>query len=151
MQHSGYRLWVSAILAIPLLLGNMASGDSDDSAVKFSDELAKNYPADLFADLTAGKVSQPSDAAKQAAAAILDLQHEGKLSARSPAVKRAFVYGFLTSYKDLTRLHEALALYDKIAVANGDDPFWRVVRARCARLMDLSETSQLYSSKSPPK
>jgi hypothetical protein len=144
MQHSGYRLWVSAVLTIPLLLGNIAAGDSDESVAKFSDELAKNYPADLFADLTAGKVSQPNDAAKQAASAILDLQHEGKLPAGSPSVKRAFVYGFLTTYKDHTRLHEALALYGKIAVANGDDPFWRVVRARCARLMDLSETPQLY-------
>lgn len=144
MQHSGYRLWVLAVLTIPLLLGNIAVGDSDDSVAKFSEELAKNYPADLFADLTAGKVSQPNDAAKRAASAILDLQHEGKLSAGSPAVKRAFVYRFLTTYKDHTRLHEALACYDKIAAANPDDPFWRVVRARCARLMDLSETPKLY-------
>ena len=144
MQHSAYRLWVSVILTIPLLLGSIATGDSNDSVVKFSEELAKNYPADLFADLTTGKVSLPNDAAKRAAAAILDLQHEGKLSAADPTVKRAFVYRFLTTYKDLTRLHEALACYDKIAAANPDDPFWRVVRARCARLMDLSDTPRLY-------
>lgn len=150
--------WVT-ILTLPLLLGCFAAGaeepgpkevaaqhpeEAGEVLVNPGDDLAKNYPADLFAELTAGRVSQPNDAAKQAAATILDLQHEGRLSARSPAVKLAFVYGFLTAYKDPTHLHEALALYDKIAVANHDDPFWRVIRARCARLMDLAETPQLY-------
>ncbi len=153
-------MWTrTAILTIPLLLGNFVvaadtveptkaveqtSGNTDESLVKLGDELTKNYPADLFEDLTAGRVSKPNVAAKQAAAAILELQREGKLSAGSLAVKRAFVYGFLTAYKDPTRLHEALAMYEQIAVANHDHPFWRVVRARCARLMDHAETPQLY-------
>ncbi len=89
-------------------------------------------------------ISRPSESEHYAAKRILSLERMGKISVHSPEVKRAFSFDFLMTYRDPTHRHEALALYQRIPVANSADPYWRIVRARCARLMDLPETPQLY-------
>ena len=91
-----------------------------------------------------GGISRPSEGERYAAKRILSLERMGKISVHSPLVKNAFAYEFLMTYQDAAHRHEALALYERIPVANSADPYWRIIRARCARLMDLPETPQLY-------
>ena len=97
-------------------------------------------PGDI--DGAVGRLGKMSE--KYAARSILSLARMGKVSVHSAVVRRAFTYEFLSALGDATRLHEALELYERFAVANTDDLFWRLIRARCARLMDLPETPQLY-------
>lgn len=106
--------------------------------------LQDRFRKNIFAEFDAPRTVRPSDAVHYAATRILSLHRMGKVSVHSPEVKSAFTFEFLTARADPTRLHEALALYERIAVANSDDPTWRLIRARCARLMDLPETLKLY-------
>lgn len=118
-------------------------GDIDGAIRHLEAMLTKHYRGDIFAAFSS-RVHRPSADARYAATRILALQRMGKLSVHSAAVKRAFSYEFNTSRTDPTRRHETLALYRRFAVPNTDDPYWRMIRARCARLLDLPETLQLY-------
>lgn len=119
-------------------------GDTQGAVRHLGEMLAKHYSVPLFSDFTDRGVIRPNDSAKYAASQILSLQRMGQLSVHSESVKRAFIYLFNTTRPDPARLHEALALYEQYPVANTDDPAWRLIRARCARLMNLPETLELY-------
>lgn len=106
--------------------------------------LQDRFRKSIFAEFDAARIDRPNDTLHYAATRILSLQRMGKLSVHDSLVKNAFTYEFLTARADPTRLHEALALYERLAVANTDDPYWRLIRARCARLMNLPETLELY-------
>lgn len=107
--------------------------------------MQERLSGDIFAEFDARRVSSASESIHYAATQILALHRMGELSVHSPEVKTAFAYEFLTALGDETRLHEALALYRRIPAANPDDPFWRIIRARCARMMALPETPGLYA------
>ncbi len=117
-------------------------GDIDAAIGYLEQMLEANYREDIFTSFTRGV--RPIEAAHYAATRILALQRMGKLSVHSRAVRHAFSYEFNTARFDPTRLPEALDLYERFAVANTDDPFWRLIRARCAHLMGLPEMLQLY-------
>ncbi len=119
-------------------------GDIDAAVKHLKVMLQDRFRRGIFAEFNAGRVVRPNESTRYAATRILALQRMGKISVHAPEVKSAFAYEFLTARADPTRMHEALALYERFAVANSADPFWRIVRARCARLMDLPETLALY-------
>lgn len=98
----------------------------------------------IFASFDMVRIDRPTETSHYAAPLVLSLQRMGKLSIHDPLVKNAFTFEFLMARGDSTRLHEALALYERFAVANTGDPYWRLIRARCARLMNLPETLALY-------
>lgn len=121
-------------------------GDTEAAVKHLRSMLPDSACKSIFAAFDAGaSYGGTSEPINFAASRILALQRIGKVSVHSPEVKSAFTYVFLTALGDETRLHEALALYQRIAVANTDDPYWRLIRARCARLMDLPETPELYA------
>jgi len=119
-------------------------GDFTVAVKHLGDILNDRFRKDIFTELNASRVARPNETVHYAATRILALERMGKISVHSPEVKSAFTYEFLTARSDSTRLHEAIALYKRIAVANADDPYWRLIRARCARLMELPETLELY-------
>lgn len=119
-------------------------GDIDNAVKQLSVVLNDRFRPNIFAEFDDGRIHRPNESKHYAATRILSLQRMGKLSVHAPIVKSAFSYEFLTALSDPTRLHEALALYQRFAVANTDDPYWRLIRARCARLMHLPETLKLY-------
>ncbi len=119
-------------------------GDVDAAVKHLKVILQDRFRKDIFTELNGGRIDKPNDSVRYAATKILALHRMGKVSVHSGEVKSAFTYLFLSTFRDTSHLHEALALYERIAVANSDDPFWRLIRARCARLMDLPETLQLY-------
>jgi len=106
--------------------------------------LEDRFRPNIFAEFDDGRIHRPNESKHYAATKVLSLQRMGKLSVHAPIVKSAFSYEFLTALSDPTKLHEALALYERFAVANTDDPYWRLIRARCAKLMHLPETLKLY-------
>ena len=119
-------------------------GDINAAVKHLSPMLQKRFRNNIFAEFDDGRIQKPNVSKHYAATKILSLQRMGKLSVHAPIVKSAFSYEFLTALSDPTKLHEALALYERFAVANTDDPYWRLIRARCAKLMHLSETLKLY-------
>ena len=119
-------------------------GDINAAVTHLSGMLKGHSRPNIFAELDDGRIHKPSDELHYAATRILSLQRMGKLSIHAPVVKSAFTYAFLTALSDPTRLHEALTLYQHFAVANTDDPYWRLIRAPCAKLMHLPETLELY-------
>ncbi len=120
-------------------------GDIDAAVKQLGLMVQDSFRKDIFTEFDAGRVDRPNQIIDYAATRILALHRMGKLSVHSPEVKSAFTYGFLTALGDETRLHEALALYRRIPAANTDDPFWRIIQARCARMMSLPETPGLYA------
>ena len=119
-------------------------GDIDAAVKHLSTMLQDRFRKDIFAEFDDGRIHRPNDSIDYAATQILSLQRMGKLSVHDPLVKSAFTYAFLTARADPTRVHEALSLYERLPVANTDDPTWRLIRARCARLMNLPEVLELY-------
>jgi outer membrane protein assembly factor BamB len=134
--------WISAAAAPdPRKAVEGSPGDTEAAVKHLRGVLPDSTCKSIFAAFDAGVRGPTSFAASW----ILALQRIGKVSVHSPEVKSAFTYEFLTALDDETRRHEALALYQRIAVANTDDPYWRLIRARCARRMDLPETPELYA------
>ena len=115
-----------------------------EAAVKQLGGMLQGSRMGIFAEFERGRIDRPNDSIRYAATGLLSLQRMGKLSVHAPEVKSAFTYEFLTSLTDPTRLHEALALYERFPAANTEDPYWRLIRAHCARLMHLPETLELY-------
>ena len=115
-------------------------GDIDRAAEQLEQELVAGYRGDIMASFSGSRELNAANAATEdCARRILALYHMGKLSVHSDAVKRAFVLLFLKAHGDPTRHHEMIELYERIAVPNSDDPFWRIIRARCARRLKLRE------------
>jgi len=120
-------------------------GDIDAAVKQLGVILQDRSRREIFAEFDAGRVDSAGESIHYAASRILALHRMGKLSVHAPEVKNAFTYEFLTAFGDETRLHEAVALYRRIPAANTDDPFWRIIQARCARMMALPETPELYA------
>lgn len=119
-------------------------GDVDAAVKHLSVMLKDRFRPNIFAEFDDGRIQKPNASKHSAATKILSLQRMGKLSVHVPIVKSAFSYEFLTALSDPTKLHEALALYQHFPVANTNDLYWRLIRARCAKLMHLPETLKLY-------
>ena len=119
-------------------------GDIDAAVEHLGTMLQDRFRKDIYAEFDDGRIHRPNDTIDYAATQVLSLQRMGKLSVHDPLVKSAFTYAFLTARADPARVHEALALYQRLPVANTDDPTWRLIRARCARLMNLPEVLELY-------
>lgn len=119
-------------------------GDIGAAVKHLGTMLQDRFRKDIFAEFDDGRIHRPNDTLHYAAKQILSLQRMGKLSVHDPLVKSAFTYEFLTARADPARVHEALTLYQRLPVANTDDSTWRLIRARCARLMNLPETLELY-------
>ena len=119
-------------------------GDIDAAVEHLGTMLQDRFRKNIYAEFDDGRISRPNETIDYAASRILSLQRMDKLSVHDPLVKSAFTYQFLTAISDPTRLHEALELYERLPVAHTADPTWRLIRARCARLMDLPETLELY-------
>lgn len=147
------------ILFIAFLLGQTAVAESADNprqeiegrpgdiaaATKLLGAMLQDRARkSIFTEFDTVRIARPNDDTHYAARQVLSLQRMGGLSVHDPLVKSAFTYEFLTARADPTRRHEALALYERLAVANTNDPYWRLIRARCARLMNLPETLELY-------
>jgi len=119
-------------------------GDIDAAVKHLGTMLTDRFRKNIFAEFDDGLIHRPKDTIHYAAKQILSLQRMGKLSVHDPLVKSAFTYEFLTARADPARVYEALTLYQRLPVANTDDPTWRLIRARCARLMNLPEVLELY-------
>ncbi|MBT3295663.1 MAG: PQQ-binding-like beta-propeller repeat protein [Verrucomicrobia bacterium] len=140
-------LLASAASAAPAAAPDWPShrGDIDRAAEQLEQALLAGYRGDLMGSFGNYRTfGNPSAATEDCARRILALYRMGKLSVHSDAVKRAFVLLFLKAHADPTRHHQAIDLYELIAVPNSDDPVWRMVRARCARRLGLPEMLQLY-------
>ena len=140
-------LLASAASAAPAAAPDWPShrGDIDRAAEQLEQALLAGYRGDLMGSFGNYRTfGNPSAATEDCARRILALYRMGKLSVHSDAVKRAFVLLFLKAHGDPTRHHEMIELYERIAVPNSDDPFWRIIRARCARHLGLREWLQLY-------
>jgi len=119
-------------------------GDIDAAVKHLGTMLTDRFRKNIFAEFDDGLIHRPNDTIHYAAKQILSLQRMGKLSVHDPLVKSAFTYEFLTARADPARVYEALTLHQRLPVANTDDPTWRLIRARCARLMNLPEVLELY-------
>jgi hypothetical protein len=152
-------LWTRPIASTLLLFTTLTAtaapdwpehpGDVNRAAKQLEQALRANYPGDIFDAFGSAPVYYIRDQgkhqqARHAARRILALERMGRVSVHSMAVKRAFAYAFNTARVEPTRHHEMIELYERIAVPNSDDPYWRIVRARGARALDLPETVQLY-------
>ena len=136
-------LTASVFSANPIIDWQKSPGDFNKATIQLEEILQRNHPHPLFRNFTKNSF-RAKPIAQEAAIRILALYRMGKLSVHSSAVKRAFFYEFFTSFADLTGQHKILELYEGVAVANADTPYWRIVQARCARMMYLPETPKLY-------
>jgi hypothetical protein len=89
------------------------AGDFAVAVKHLGDMLKDRSRKDIFAEFDAGRVDRPNDSVRYAATRVLAIQRIGKISVHAPEVKNAFTYEFLTARSDPTRLHEALALYER--------------------------------------
>jgi outer membrane protein assembly factor BamB len=85
-----------------------------------------------------------NDEAVEAADRLLSLYRMGKISANSQIIRRAYIYKFFWCFDNRARQHDVLELYQNIATPNAADPHWKVIQARSARALSLSETPELY-------
>jgi len=119
-------------------------GDFARATKQLETSLQASFPGDIFDHFKVGRVSRPSRAAHDVAKQLLALHRMGKVTVHSDPVKRAYTYMFLTAFADETRQYELLDLYERIALRNSEDPTWRIIRVRSAKLLWLPEVPELY-------
>ena len=119
-------------------------GDLNKAVSQLTGKIDRNLHGGIFKAISSYHGIRSNKEGQITATRILALYRIGKLSAHSEAVKKAFVYQFFTAFKDVTRHHEALELYDNIVKPNATTPFWRIIQARCAKALFLPETPELY-------